>query len=247
MVLRQMDAKGSSAIPVLKRAVELDPEYQNAHYYLAFCLMSDGKYQDAVDHFKRVKHIKIEQAFSYYHALAYSHYQLEKLDDAQKAAEAARKYARQVQDTASAEDMLRGLSQERERRAMMAQQTAALAAEQAMPHRAGEPAAEVEKPRQLISRVDGAGTAPARPSVVGTLRQVDCLGKMVRLHITAAGQKRVALPITDPGSVTLKGAEGGTVDLACGPQKGKLVIVEYQNRQDARLGTIGDVRSMEFQ
>src|SRR5205823_5233946 len=46
MVLRQMDAKGSSAIPVLKRAVELDPEYQNAHYYLAFCLMSDGKYQD---------------------------------------------------------------------------------------------------------------------------------------------------------------------------------------------------------
>jgi len=108
MVLRQMDEKDSSAIPALKRAVELDPEYQDAHYYLAFCLMSDGKYQDAVDHFKRVKHIKIDRAFSYYHALAYSHYQLEKWDDAQKAAEGARKYARQVQDIASAEDMLRG-------------------------------------------------------------------------------------------------------------------------------------------
>jgi hypothetical protein len=47
--------------------------------------------------------------------------------------------------------------------------------------------------------------------------------------------------------VAVKGAEGGTVDLACGPQKGKLVIVEYQDRQDSRLGTVGDVRSIEFQ
>ena len=83
--------------------------------------------------------------------------------------------------------------------------------------------------------------------MVGTLRQVDCLGKMVRIHIAVAGQKPVALAITTPESVTVKGAEGGTVDLACGPQKGKLVIVEYQDRQDARLGTVGDVRSIEFQ
>jgi hypothetical protein len=73
------------------------------------------------------------------------------------------------------------------------------------------------------------------------------LGKTLRIRIAAAGQKQVALAITDPGAVTVKGAEGGTVDLACGPQKGKPVIVEYQNRQDAKLGTIGDVRSIEFQ
>jgi tetratricopeptide (TPR) repeat protein len=246
-VLEQVDGKDSSAIPMLKKAVELDPEYQEAHYYLAFCLMSDGKYEDAVDQFRRVKHIKIEQAFSYYHAIAYADYQLEKWDDAQKAAEGARKYARQLQDIASAEDMLRALSQDRERRAMIAQQMAALAGEQTPPHRAGEPAAAPEKPRQLISRIDGPGVAPARPSVVGTLRAVDCLGKMVRIHITAAGQKQVALAITDPERVAVRGAEGGTVDLACGPQKGKLVIVEYQNRQDTRLGTVGDVGSIEFQ
>lgn len=246
-VLHQVDGKESAAIPVLKRAVELDPEYQDAHYYLAFWLMSDGRYQDAVDHFRRVKNIKIEQAFSYYHAIAYADYQLEKWDDAQKAAEGARKYARQPQDVSSAEEMLHALSQERERRAMIAQQMAAPPAEQAMPHRPDDPAAVVEKPRQLVSRTDGPDASPARPSVVGTLRGVDCLGKMVRIRITAAGQKQVALAITEPGSVTVKGAQGGTVDLACGPQKGKLVIVEYQSRQDARLGTIGDVRSIEFQ
>jgi tetratricopeptide (TPR) repeat protein len=166
-VLNQVDGKDSSAIPVLKKAVELDPEYQDAHYYLAFCLMSDGQYQDAVDHLRRVKHIKIEQAFPYYHAMAYADYRLEKWDDAQKAAEAARKYAREPQDISSAEEMLRALSQERERRAMVAQQRAALATEQAGFHRAGEPAAAPEKPRQLISRIDGPGTAPARPSMVG--------------------------------------------------------------------------------
>jgi tetratricopeptide (TPR) repeat protein len=246
-VLREVNERDSSAIPVLKRAVELDPAYQDAQQFLAFCLMSDGKYQDAVDHFGKVKHIKIEQAFAYYHAIAYADYQLEKWDDAQKAAEAARKYAREPQDMASAEDMLRALSQERERRAMIAQQMAAVAAEQTIPRRAAEAAAPAEKPKQLISRADGPDAAPARPSMVGTLRQVDCLGKVVRLHITAAGQKQVALAITDPGSVAVKGAAGGTVDLACGPQKGKLVIVEYRNRQDAKLGTIGDVRSLEFQ
>ncbi len=251
MVLHQTDGKDSAAIPALKKAVELDPEYQDAHYYLAFSLMSDSQYQDALDHFKKVKHIKIEQAFGYYHAMSYCDYQLEKWDDAQKAGEAARKYARQPQDIASAEDMLRALTEERERRAMIAQQMAALAAEQAAgqtaPRRASEPVAAAEKPKQLVSRVDGPGVSPARPSVVGTLRQVDCLGKMLRLHITAAGQKKVALAITDPGSVTIKGVEGGTVDLACGPQKGKLVIVDYENRQDAKLGTIGDVRMIEFQ
>lgn len=247
MVLQHADGKDSSAIPALKKAVELDPDYQDAHYYLAFSLMSDGQYQEALEHFRRVKHLKVEQVFSYYHAMAFSDYRLEKWDEAQKAAEGARKYARQPQDIASAEDMLRALTEDRERRATIEQQKAALAAEQAAPRRAGEPVGVVERPKQLITRVGGPGAAPARPSVVGTLRQVDCLGKMLRLHIAAAGQKQLSLAITDPGSVTIKGVEGATVDLACGPQKGKLVIVEYANRQDAKLGTIGDVRSIEFQ
>jgi tetratricopeptide (TPR) repeat protein len=239
--------KDSAAIPALEKAVALDPDYQDAHYYLAFCLMTDGKHQEAVDHFKKVKHIKIEQAFSYYHAMAYANYQLEKWDDAQKAAESARKYARQATDIASAEDMLRALSQDRERRATIAQQMAALSAEQAAPLVAREPAASPEKPKELIRRTGGQDDAPATPSVVGTLRQVDCLGKIVRLRIQAANQKQVALAITHPESVTIKGAEGGMVDLTCGAQKGKLVIVDYRSRQDANLGTIGDVRSIEFQ
>ena len=82
--------------------------------------------------------------------------------------------------------------------------------------------------------------------MLGTLRQVDCLGKIVRLRI-ASGEKQVLLAIRDGGYVTVQGSPSGTVDFTCGPQKAKLVVVEYESRVDAQLGTIGDVRSIEFQ
>jgi len=81
--------------------------------------------------------------------------------------------------------------------------------------------------------------------VLGTLRQVDCLGKVERLRVSA-NQKQVLLAIRDRSNVTIKGSQTGTVDLTCGLQKGKLVTVEYESREDAALGTIGDVRTIEF-
>ena len=86
---------------------------KRARQFLAFCLLQDGKYQDAVDNFKQVKHIKADQAFSYYHALSYAYYQLGKWDDAQTAAEAARKYARQAQQIDVAEEMLKDVRKAR--------------------------------------------------------------------------------------------------------------------------------------
>ena len=60
------------------------------------------------------------------------------------------------------------------------------------------------------------------------------------------GQKQVSLALADPQTVTVKGSATGTIDLTCGPQKGKLVVIEYEARPDARLSTIGVVRSIEF-
>ncbi|PYT25120.1 MAG: hypothetical protein DMG57_26140 [Acidobacteria bacterium] len=91
-------------------------------------------------------------------------------------------------------------------------------------------------------------TSPAqrpRTSVQGTLQQVDCLVKIARLRV-ATGQKQVLLALADPQTVTVKGSPTGTIDLTCGPQKGKLVVLEYEARPDARLGTTGIVRSIEF-
>jgi len=232
MVLLELGEQGS-AIASLKKAVDLDPDYQDAQRYLAYSLLQDRQYQQAMDHFGKVKHIKAEQASVFYHGIAYAEYHLEKFDDARKAAELAKKYARNLEETAAAEDMLRVLDREKERQTTLGERAA-------VPHPVEQQASE--NPKQLVRRAD----RPPNASLLGTLRQVDCTGKVVRLRISS-GQKQILLAIRDKGNVAIKGAQTGTVDLTCGPQKGKLVTVEYESRQDAALGTIGDVRSIEFQ
>jgi len=233
MVLLQLGEAEGAAIAPLKKAVDLDPDYQDAQRYLAYSLLRDRQYQQAMDHFAKVKHIKPEQASVFYHGIAYAEFHLEKFDDARKAAEIAKKYARNLGETAAAEDMLRILDQEKQRRTRIATRAEA-------PGPAGQQVPE--NPNPPVRR----SGRPPIASVLGTLRQIDCLGKIVRLRVSS-GQKQVLLAIRDKENVVIKGSQEGTVDLTCGPQKGKLVTVEYDSREDAALGTMGDVRSIEFQ
>jgi len=232
MVLLEIGEQGSAIAP-LKKAVGLDPEYQDAQRYLAYSLLRDRQYEQAMDHFGKVKHIKAEQASVFYHGIAYAEFHLERFDEARNAAELAKKYARNLEETAAAEDMLRVLDQEKERHTNLGERVVA-------PHPVEEQPSE--NPKQLVRRSD----RPLSASLLGTLRQVDCTGKVVRLRISS-GQKQILLAIRDRRNVAIKGSQTGTVDLNCGPQKGKLVTVEYESREDASLGTIGDVRSIEFQ
>ena len=234
-------------IGLLKKAVELDPGYQDAHRYLAFCLLQDRQYQAAIDQLKQLKSIKAEQAYSYYRELAYASLQLGKLDDAQKAAESARKYARTAGETEIAENLLRSIADKREHHDSSTQQLNELAA---LPAGQADEENTNERPtlRREAAKAPGAKSDPAptpRPTVRGLLQQVDCLGKVVRLRILV-GAKTVVLAVTDPQAVTVKGSSTGSLDLACGPQKAKPVILEYDSRPDAQLGTAGTVTSIEF-
>jgi Flp pilus assembly protein TadD len=205
--------RDAARVPILKKAVELDPDYQDAHRYLAFCLLQTNDYQGAVDHFTKVKHLKIEEAFAYYHGLAYANYRLAKQDAAKKAAEAARKYARTPEEITRAEEMLRAATQEAPRGVERADArqpalTGLAAAEQlAGTPRAVREEAEEEKPKRLVRR-DEPPREPPKPavsekpslSITGTLQQIDCLGKVARLRVLV-GQKQVAVVITDPQMV----------------------------------------------
>ena len=64
-ILHDAGEKDAALVPVLKEAVELDPDYEDAHRYLAFCLLATEDYQDAVEHFSKVKKVKREEAFAY--------------------------------------------------------------------------------------------------------------------------------------------------------------------------------------
>jgi hypothetical protein len=79
----------------------------------------------------------------------------------------------------------------------------------------------------------------------GTLKQVDCLGSQARLIIEGDDRKTVKLLIADPGKVAIDGP--GEITLGCGVRKARRVVVEYFPKANARLGTVGEVASIEFQ
>jgi len=88
------------------------------------------------------------------------------------------------------------------------------------------------------------GPAPSG-KLAGTLKQVDCLGKQVRLVVEAADRKLVKLLVADPGQIAITG--GGEQALSCGVQKARRVSIEYFPKPNARLSTAGEVATIEFQ
>jgi hypothetical protein len=80
---------------------------------------------------------------------------------------------------------------------------------------------------------------------VGTLKQIDCLGKQFRLVVESDSGKSIRLLIPDASSIALSG--GGEQSLTCGAQKPRPVVVEYFPKANARTGTAGEVATIEFQ
>ncbi len=82
--------------------------------------------------------------------------------------------------------------------------------------------------------------------VHGMLKQVDCLGKQVRLVVEGADHKILKLLVPDPYKIAIHG--GGVETLGCGVQKpAQAVTVQYYPKADARLATAGEVAMIEFQ
>jgi hypothetical protein len=88
------------------------------------------------------------------------------------------------------------------------------------------------------------GPAPSG-KMTGTLKQIDCLGKQIRLVVQGSDGKLVRLLILDPGQIVINGS--GEQTLNCGAQKARPVRIEYFPKANARLATAGEVATIEFQ
>jgi tetratricopeptide (TPR) repeat protein len=80
----------------------------------------------------------------------------------------------------------------------------------------------------------------------GVLKQVDCLGKRLRVVVETDDRKTVKLLIADPTQVAVMGG-GGQLNLSCGAQKLQPVKVGYFPKANAKLATQGEVATIEFQ
>ena len=79
----------------------------------------------------------------------------------------------------------------------------------------------------------------------GVLKQVDCLGKRLRLVVLSDDRKTVRLLVEDPGQVAIMGA--AELKLSCGVQKPGHVKIGYFPKTNAKLATQGEVATIEFQ
>jgi hypothetical protein len=81
--------------------------------------------------------------------------------------------------------------------------------------------------------------------VAGALTQVDCLGAQARLTVKTEAGALLKLLVADPGKIAI--TNGGEQALACGAHKARRVSIEYWAKRNPRLGTTGEVATIEFQ
>jgi thioredoxin-related protein len=90
--------------------------------------------------------------------------------------------------------------------------------------------------------------APGPPTtrIEGTPQRFDCLGRSARLLILSGG-KSLAFAIVDPDVVAIKGNNSSRIEFSCGQQKRIPLALEYEPIENKSLGTIGNIRSIQFQ
>jgi len=240
---------GKDVVPMLRRAVELKPDYPEARMFLGLSLTDLRSYSDAIEQLRQIKNVSPEQAPRYFSALAYSYWKTGDLDQARKNAEAAKKWAKTPGETDQADSILRALD------APHAETHAAPQAASTQP-----PAREANTPPLLARRsapaseVHETAAAPKNPfvqpgdqmaHVEGVAQRLDCNGSAARFHILA-GKTAMVFEIPDPDSVLIKHSGEMQHDFACGPQKAYHVAVDYAVKPDAKKGTAGIVRELDF-
>lgn len=220
--LLRVESRHTEAVAALQRATEIDPGNLDARLELGYAYVIDNQHAEALKQLLMVKSVTEEQAFGYFHAMAYSYYRLNRKAEAQAAAAKCRKYAKDAGEIARLDQLVEAVNYVPR-----------------YPLIGGDRADEAETadapPPRLQRR---AATAVA----AGTLQQIDCLATGIRMRI-GVGADSISLALLDLPSIATAGAP---LDFTCGPQKPRRIRIEYEAKEDALPGTIGVVRSIEF-
>ena len=243
-LLQEADAEPEVIKAVLRKAIALRPDFDDAHRLLGSILLLEGKPGMALAQLMRVKQISREEAVPHYQTVAQLYHRMGRLEAARQAAILCRKYARSSEEVDLAEELMEWLgvgSEDAPHEApppLAAAGTLGTAA--SAPHRE-----ESDRPLKAPTDRPGSRTAPHRVEVQGSFSRLDCLGERARLHLLVEGEP-LALAILDASAVRVSGPDTGQVDLSCGEQEPRPVTVEYQPSEDTDFGTAGIVKTIQF-
>ncbi len=244
LLLQEADAEPEVIKPVLRKAIALEPDFDDAHRLLGSVLLLEGKAGMALAQLIRVKNLSRQEAVPHYQTVAQLYHRLGRLEAARQAAALCRKYARSSDEVDLAEELMEWLGVENEDVPEQAPPVAA--AEVAGPASSAPFGEESDRPLHAPAGAPGAPMAPSRVEVQGLFYRLDCLGDRARLHLRVEGGI-LPLAILDAAGVRVSGPDTGLIELKCGEQKPRPVRVEYQPSEDPDFGTEGIVKVIQFQ
>ena len=215
-LLRESGAS-DKAPGVLERLLSVDPSNLDARLFLSALLLEQKDYAKSLEVLKAVRHVSAESAVRFFHLVAVSAYYA---GDRKESEAAVRRWLELAK------------TDEERRQAQAVEQ--ALQAPAETPSAPGVSIDSSERPRlsRTLAPTERPAGQPLPPSLEGDLVQLECLQQGALLHLATPDGVR-KLRIDDASAVSVIGAEGGKLDLNCGPLARRRARVEYQERPGA--------------
>jgi Flp pilus assembly protein TadD len=216
MLLRDSGGDTTEVIANLEKAIDLSPNFAEAHFVLGTLLSNQTRYGEAVEHLRHAASILPRQPY-FWHALALAYQHLGQREAAETAARRALQAAITEQEIEMAQAALRLITTKQP---------------------------EIEERSEVITP-ESWQNKRGDTRVEGTLHQIDCLGRSARFYIRSE-ERTISLYVENPGDVLLRNLSSMTFEFRCGPQKALPVTVEYIAKPDPREGTDGELVAIEF-
>jgi hypothetical protein len=246
-------ADNVKALAALEHAAKINPKLAEPHFLMA---------QRQTDPLKRIQELKLAakldaRNLEYWQALATAYLESHDYPQAAQAWKSAEQAAatpgdrarmqRQRLDVESQrldwEDAEKKRKADEEARDIERLKEQARADLHAMEARANQGQSAAAPNEKVVPWWDGPQPAGVAR---GVLKQVDCLGKRLRLVVEDDDRTTVKLLVADPAQIAVLG-DAGELKLSCGVQQARRVKVGYFPKANAKLATKGDVATIEFQ
>jgi tetratricopeptide (TPR) repeat protein len=241
-LLRQDGAPNSEVIPLYEKAVQLDDERQEARLYLGFLVMDEQQFGKALAIFARLKKVTREQAVPLYRAQSYAHLRLGNREQAERALEIARKHAQspsEIESVTKLETLVHWQGPQGQDAAVTFDVEPA----------GGPPTlgrAAIPPPETEVAERSTESNTRSTLTVTGTLEVFECVGAKAKMRVASEGKVQ-SFAITDPAEVVVMGVDAGAFEFTCGPQRSRRLTIEYEPKEDAEFGTIGEVRTIHLE
>jgi len=233
----QRSAADDDFTATISRLTELVPNHTEAWMLLGGERYNKQLFAQALAALLQIKSVTPEQAMPYFRMISHSHFQMNQKEEAVKAAEKLRALASTPADIDDAERLMRYVRQDASVQSVAPLMEAPVGDDRPR---------TVRRPEDAVVQT----IAPRQPNTLtaaGKFVEFNCDNQILKVGLLA-GTQRLMFHIEDPQKMFVrnKGDATVTIELNCGAQKEEALTVEYVPRVDAKLGTIGVVRVLEF-